>query len=219
MTAQAPFLLIVEGPDGVGKSTFCRQLLRLLLEHGRDAILVREPMDRACITADDPIKAFAEDRARLYRDFVLPALSADKLVISDRSVYSSLAYQGQGDSVKTQAVLQANMASGALPALSQLFKYDQMAVIVLLPSQSFRPESEAVDDNDRNKDIDVTVRSVYASLVSETGQLYVEPDTLEVKRIKIKDAVVLGDDHAADRWALGLAVVAKAILAPRPAGR
>lgn len=218
MNKNTEFLLLIEGPDGVGKTTFCRQLLMLLVEQGREVQLVREPMDRACITADDPVAAFAADRAKLYADVVLGALAAGKLVISDRSFYSSIAYQGQGDSAKTLEVLNANTRTGLLPLLSQLWQQGQVATVVLLPSKGFRSPADAVDANDVNVELDAKVRHVYRAMVGD-GLFVANPEKAYLDSIVIKDAIVLDDRHAADAWALGVAVVAKALLALSPPSR
>lgn len=218
MNKDTEFLLIVEGPDGVGKTTFCRQLAALLIDLGVDVTLVKEPMDRACITADDPIAAFAKDRAKLFADVTLYELAAGKLVISDRSVYSSIAYQGQGDSIKTYAVLDANTRTGLLQTLSQLWRQGQVATVVLLPSAGFRAPADAVDANDVDVELDAKVRHVYRAMTSE-GLLVANPEKDYLDRIVIQDAIVLDDRHAEGRWALGVAIIAKALLAQRRPGR
>lgn len=101
-----------EGPDGSGKSTAISKLADYLTSEGIDFILTREPGSshskeseaiREIITnKDNNIPAlteallFAADR-RLHLDTViLPALKEGKIVLCDRYVDSSLAYQGAG---------------------------------------------------------------------------------------------------------------------------
>lgn len=211
-----PFLLLVEGPDGVGKTTFCNKLIRVLVDgHGLNAILVREPVDRACLTADDPIAAFAADRAKLYRDVVLPAISADQVVISDRSFYSSLAYQGRGDPEKLAAVLQANMDTGLMAAQAQLFKNGLRAVVVLLPSASFRaaPDDAIAADAQLQED----VRAAYIDMLGGSGPTFETEQGLG--SVRIKDAIVLDDGDAEDGWRIGVASAAAFVLAQVQPGR
>ena len=100
--------LALEGVDGSGKSTVGRALLEALERRGTEAILVREPGGTALgeavrsllldsQTLDDwaEVFLFAAQRAELARDVIQPALEAGKWVISDRSYYSSIAYQGR----------------------------------------------------------------------------------------------------------------------------
>jgi len=100
--------LALEGVDGSGKSTVGRALLEALDRRGTEAILVREPGGTALgeavrsllldsQTLDDwaEVFLFAAQRAELARDVIRPALEAGTWVISDRSYYSSIAYQGR----------------------------------------------------------------------------------------------------------------------------
>lgn len=100
--------LALEGVDGSGKSTVGRALLEALERRGTEAILVREPGGTALgeavrsllldsQTLDDwaEVFLFAAQRAELARDVIQPALEAGTWVISDRSYYSSIAYQGR----------------------------------------------------------------------------------------------------------------------------
>lgn len=100
--------LALEGVDGSGKSTVGRALVEALDRRGTEAILVREPGGTALgeavrsllldsQTLDDwaEVFLFAAQRAELARDVIQPALEAGTWVISDRSYYSSIAYQGR----------------------------------------------------------------------------------------------------------------------------
>ena len=95
-----------EGVEGCGKSTHVKRLAAYL-----DGVVTREPGGtpigatlRAIMA--DPANThlspraealmMAADRAQHLRDVVLPSLEAGRHVVSDRSVYSSLAYQGYG---------------------------------------------------------------------------------------------------------------------------
>lgn len=109
----------LEGVDGSGKSTVGQALLEALDRRGIEAILVREPGGTAVgeavrsllldsETLDDWAEAFlfAAQRAELARDVIQPALDSGTWVISDRSYYSSIAYQGRArglgeDNVRT----------------------------------------------------------------------------------------------------------------------
>ena len=95
-----------EGVEGCGKSTHVKRLAAHL-----DAIITREPGGtpvgatlRAIMadTANTHLSPRAEalmmaaDRAQHLRELVVPTLASGRHVVSDRSVYSSLAYQGYG---------------------------------------------------------------------------------------------------------------------------
>ncbi len=102
--------IALEGVEGVGKSTVAAALQDLIEEAGHDVLIVREPggtpsgerIRHVLLDTDDEVAPWTEAllfsaaRAQLARDVVEPALEAGTWVVSDRSVYSSLAYQGGG---------------------------------------------------------------------------------------------------------------------------
>ena len=130
----------MEGIEGAGKSTVANRLADLLDDGTRRVIRVREPGGTA---AGERIRGvlldtgsilspwaeallFAASRAQLARDVVGPALEAGSWVISDRTVYSSLAYQGGGRGLGIDAVRALNEPGleGVWPALVVLLRID-----------------------------------------------------------------------------------------------
>lgn len=101
--------IALEGVDGSGKSTVARALVERLASSGDEAILVREPggtalgevvrgllLDSERLDDWAEVFLFAAQRSELAREVVLPALESGTWVVSDRSYYSSIAYQGRG---------------------------------------------------------------------------------------------------------------------------
>lgn len=103
--------IVFEGGDGAGKSTQSALLGRWLEEQGRDVVLTREPGEgpvgekiRAILldpaTGDLSPRAeallYSADRAHHVDTTVKPALARGAVVISDRYIDSTLAYQGAG---------------------------------------------------------------------------------------------------------------------------
>jgi dTMP kinase len=101
-----PAYIVLEGAEGCGKSTHAR-----LLGDALGAVVTREtggtPIgerlrailhDNDVVDLDDRAEALitAADRAQHLATVVRPALEAGRPVVSDRSVYSTLAYQGYG---------------------------------------------------------------------------------------------------------------------------
>ncbi|TVR04199.1 MAG: dTMP kinase [Deltaproteobacteria bacterium] len=105
--------IVLEGLDGAGTSTQLKRLEAVLRAEGRQVRATREPSDgpvgvmirqalrgRLRQTAGAPIGPealallFAADRLDHLRDVVEPDLAAGRIVLSDRYVHSSLAYQG-----------------------------------------------------------------------------------------------------------------------------
>lgn len=100
--------IALEGGDGSGKSTVARALAERLEAAGEQVVTVREPggtplgeairdLLLESETLDDwaEVFLFAAQRAELARAVIDPALSTGKWVVSDRTYYSSIAYQGR----------------------------------------------------------------------------------------------------------------------------
>ena len=100
--------IVVEGSEGVGKSSQIKIIEQYLIDSKIDYILTREPGGtsfgesiRDIILNDDnnteeltDSLLFYASRYENYKKIILPALDADKTVICDRYHYSTLVYQG-----------------------------------------------------------------------------------------------------------------------------
>lgn len=98
--------ITIEGIDGCGKSTHVKLLARWLRSHGHRVVITDEPTNGAIgrvikrVLRGElklPIAAeallFAADRVQHISDVIEPAIRAGKVVLNERYVYSSLAYQ------------------------------------------------------------------------------------------------------------------------------
>ena len=112
-----------EGIDSCGKSTQLQNAARLLTEQGWVVRTTREPggtpvgeavrrlllsPDTGAISPECEALLFAASRAQHVRDVILPALARGEIVLCDRFLDSSVAYQGGGRGLGAEAVLQAN---------------------------------------------------------------------------------------------------------------
>lgn len=122
--------IVIEGPDGTGKTTQARRLTQSLSAVGQDVVHVREPGGcpsaeriRALLVEGEPgdllnwTEALLMNAARheLVERVIRPALEAGKWVVCDRYYHSTLAYQGGGlglDSAKLEALI--DMATDGL---------------------------------------------------------------------------------------------------------
>lgn len=110
-----PFYIALEGLEGCGKSTHAVRLGEFL-----NAVVTREPGGTRIgsllrtILADsnntelDPrteALLMAADRAQHMAEVIAPALARGQHVVSDRSIYSTLAYQGYGRQLGTESLL------------------------------------------------------------------------------------------------------------------
>ena len=128
-----------EGPDGAGKTTALEKLLPLLKERtDKEVVLSREPggsiiaekirkiiLDIHDEEMDPRTEAllYAAARRQHLVDAVLPALEEGKVMLSDRFVDSSIAYQGGGRQIGTKEVGEINdfAIDGHLPDLTVYF--------------------------------------------------------------------------------------------------
>lgn len=127
-----------EGPEGAGKTTVIQMIAKRLKEKNIEVLATREPggieiaekirtiiLNPAHTAMDERTEAllYAAARSQHYFEKVRPALDAGKLVICDRFIDSSLAYQGYARGIGVNEVLSINeFAIGKkLPDVTILF--------------------------------------------------------------------------------------------------
>jgi len=129
-----------EGGEGAGKTTQIALLAEALQKDGVEVVVTREPGGTALgvhirqlllspdtsVTARAEALLFAADRADHVETVIRPALRAGAVVVTDRYVDSSLAYQGAGRAISIGEVEQlAEWATGGLrPDLTVLLDID-----------------------------------------------------------------------------------------------
>ena len=135
------FLVSLEGPEGAGKTSVLEAILPLLEEKNIEFLTTREPGGvligekiREVIldpshTQMDPkteLLLYIASRRQHLVEKVLPALAAGKLVIMDRFIDSSVAYQGFGRGLNIEAIDWLNQfaTDGLKPDLTLYFDLD-----------------------------------------------------------------------------------------------
>ena len=118
-----------EGIEGSGKSTLMGAIDRALRAQGRETVMTREPggspfgdtVRGIFLKPGLTINPLAEvllvnaSRAQLVREVIFPALEQGHVVLSDRFVHSTLAYQGYGRGLSLELVQTiCNIATGGL---------------------------------------------------------------------------------------------------------
>ncbi|KRM79132.1 tmk protein [Lapidilactobacillus dextrinicus DSM 20335] len=125
-----------EGPDGAGKTTVIEALLKKIATiTNKEVLVTREPggseiaeeirqliLDPKHTEMDDWTEAllYAASRRQHLIEVIQPALAADQIVLCDRYVDSSIAYQGNGRQLGMEKVKQLNdfAIQGQLPQLT-----------------------------------------------------------------------------------------------------
>lgn len=139
LNGQAPgrrgLLIALEGGEGVGKTTQARLLGIWLREQGYDVVSTQEPgatkigmrlrallldTSHAGMSARAETLLYAADRAEHVEQVILPALERGAVVVTDRYVDSSIAYQGRGRQQPVADVARLNRwaTSGLVPDLT-----------------------------------------------------------------------------------------------------
>jgi len=121
--------LVIDGPDGAGKTTQATMLAEWLSDRGVDVTTVRDPggtpigdrireilLDNGCaeMTVECELMLYMASRAQLVAEIVRPALAAGRCVLSDRYISATVAYQGAGGSDPTAVRTVGEIAVGGL---------------------------------------------------------------------------------------------------------
>lgn len=117
------YFLTLEGPDGSGKSTIGKRINDELISLGYDVVLTREPggtdigedirkilLSKLNNNMSDIAESllYAASRSQHVYEKIRPALEDGKIVLSDRFVMSSLAYQGGARGLGMETVMAVN---------------------------------------------------------------------------------------------------------------
>ena len=148
-----------EGGDGSGKSTQAQLAAAFLAESGSEVVATREPggtplgerirellLDGPEMTAWAEASLFAAARAELAERVIRPALARGAIVVSDRYVDSSLAYQGVARGLGIEHVLDLNAAvSDLLPDRTFVLLVDEATAAARVGRRPDRIEREGAD--------------------------------------------------------------------------
>lgn len=178
------FFLTVEGPDGSGKTTQVDRLETNLRKFGFTVRRTREPggcaiseairgiiLDTKNMEMCDTCEAllYAASRAQHVHQVIRPAVENGELVLCDRFVDSSVAYQGGGRELGVATIQQINAPAvdGMLPDATLYLAIDHREALSrrLAASTPDRLESQAVEFHGR-------VQKAYEQLISEDQERF-----------------------------------------------
>ena len=184
------FLVSLEGPEGAGKTSVLEALIPILEDRGVEVLSTREPGGiligekiREVIldpshTEMDPkteLLLYIASRGQHLVEKVLPALAAGKLVIMDRFIDSSVAYQGFGRGLDIDAIdwLHEFATDGLKPDLTLYFDIEVEEGLARIAANSDR-EINRLDME--GLDLHRKVRQGYLSLLEKETDRIVKID-------------------------------------------
>lgn len=195
-----------EGLDGCGKTTQMRRLAERLRAAGYDVLESAEPggtpigvqirtilLDNRnqdlCATAE-MLLMFAA-RAQNVDQWILPALAANKIVLSDRFTDSTLAYQGAARGLGTEVVLDVDRIAcrGLVPDLTICIDIDPVVSLARAHSRNQRQSGNETRLDEEDLEFYRRVREGYRQIASE-----------EPKRFHLVDGSSGSDELASEIW-------------------
>jgi dTMP kinase len=195
-------LITIEGLDGAGKSTLARALAEAVAARGRRVELLREPggvdvSERIRALVKDPALAiapraeallYAAARAQLVDERLAPLLTEGAIVLLDRYVDSSLAYQGAARGLGVERVREINrFATGAIEP-------DRTLLLRIAPAAGRARQAQRAESPDR-------LESEDESFFARIAAAYDELARAEPQRIRVLDASLAPERVLADALA------------------
>lgn len=184
--------ICIEGLDGSGKSTQAKLLTKKLNKAGYNAIYTAEPsqgkigkfirkrlFEQKRMPTSAEALLFAADRIEHVQNEVAPALIEGKIVVSDRYVYSSLAYQGSAG--LSLDWIEAVNANAKRPDLCILIDVEPSVVLKRLKRKKTVME---------NLETQQKVRNIYLTYVEKGELLRIDggkskPEVLEALYVQV----------------------------------
>lgn len=179
--------ITIEGPEGSGKSSVTKKVAEILEKEGYDIVFTREPggtdiseqirniiLDKNNTKMDPMTEAmlYAASRRQHLVEKVWPLSKEGKIVISDRYLDSSLAYQGGARGLGIDNILQLNnfATEGSFPDLTLLFDIDPRIGLKRIAANANREvnrlDLEKIEFHD-------SVRKTFLSLANRFKDRYV----------------------------------------------
>lgn len=192
----------IEGPEGSGKSSVTKEVVRRLEEEGFEVVLTREPggtpiaeqirnviLDKANTAMDPMTEAmlYAASRRQHLVEKVWPLSKEGKIIISDRFLDSSLAYQGGARGLGIDKILALNQyaTEGYYPELTLLFDVDPRIGLARIAANKGREvnrlDLEKIDFHD-------SVRKTFLDLAKRFPDRYVVLDASKPFNQVVEDA-------------------------------
>lgn len=192
----AGLFIVFEGGDGAGKTTQIEKLAKYLTDKNKKVLVTREPggtvmgksirdwlLEQTEVDVDPKTEAllFAADRAHHMHTVIQPALTLGQIVISDRHIDSSVAYQGVARNLGIENI--KNISLWAVGGITP-----QLVVVLDIKVEVGQARLNRKDRLDReSKDFHEKVNQAYVDLAKLDPAKYLVIDAeLPIDEISIK---------------------------------
>ncbi|SMX80409.1 MULTISPECIES: dTMP kinase [Brevibacterium] len=195
----AGFFIAIEGGDGSGKSTQIKRISRILADEGHNVEATREPggtelgrQIRSVLFDSEPPSPrteallFAADRAHHVASLVDPSLDAGNIVITDRYIDSTIAYQAAGRNFDPKTILALSKwaTQGLVPHLTIVLDIDPEIAAARMGA---RGENNYLDEE--NQQFHQRVRQTYLTRAHKEPDRYVVLDA-SVSEDELTDGIL-----------------------------
>ncbi len=205
MSTDKGIFITFEGPEGGGKTTQIQHLSQFIQQQGRQVVVTREPggtgigisirnilLDPSFEEIDrrTELLLFLADRAQHVHEVILPGLEAGKVVLCDRFIDSTVAYQvaGRGFDPSLIAILNDFSAHQLKPILTFLLDVDYKTGIqraTRVYQDRFELEKQTFHERIRGQYLAIHAKEPDRMIKIETGV-----DSIDVIQSRIRDALI-----------------------------
>ncbi|MBG9981383.1 dTMP kinase [Facklamia sp. DSM 111018] len=202
----------IEGPDGSGKSSVLQALSGILKKHEIDVVCTREPggspiaeqirkvileVNNTAMDVRAEALLYAASRRQHLMETILPNVQCGRLVISDRFVLSSLAYQGVGRKIGLDEVWRINQFAieDHMPDLTIIIDVPAEVGIQRIEAakgtrQYDRLDRESLSFHKKVRDTYLTLAQQMEQVVVVDGQRSIEEVSQECYEIIAKSGMI-----------------------------
>ncbi|MBI9018927.1 MAG: dTMP kinase [Phycisphaerae bacterium] len=193
--------IVLDGPDGCGKSTQSQLLKELMISNGVEVVGVRDPGStsigeqiREILLSNDNAEMnvrcetllYMASRSQLYGQHIAPALAEGKCVVCDRWVSSTYAYQAVAGGIGRETLL--DLAEHCLERT-----WPDVTIIIDMPME--RSMSRIGDNPDRMEskgdEFHRKVRDAYVELADKYENIYVIDGNGSIQEVHKRVLLVL----------------------------
>jgi dTMP kinase len=200
--------ITIEGPDGAGKTTQVKKISDFLKCKGYKVLVTREPGGTSLgeklrevvltLEGESPVSEaealiYAASRAQLVKKVINPALERGNIVLCDRFVDSSLAYQGwaRGLGIRELTDINGWFLKDTWPDLTMILDVDPAQSMKRLRGEKDRLEKEALDFHKKVREGFLKVHSMYPHRIKKVDASQNPKQVFETILFEIKKSGII----------------------------